>query len=94
MHDTRIGSNFASLSDNDLEGPSGICVAGNGSVLICGEHSNAVLQVDKEGKQKLATLVNMNTTAKRAEMLWFDRDKRQLIVGQDNNRILVATVSK
>ena len=88
------GEQIASLSDNDLEGPSGICVAGNGSVLICGEHSNAVLQVDKEGKQKLVTLVNMNTTAKRAEVLWFDRDKRQLIVGQDNNSILVVTVSK
>lgn len=86
------GGKLTTFSDRDLEGPSGICVTDNGTVLVCGENSNTVVQVDKDGKKKLATLVNNTKRISRPEALWFNREASKLIVGQDNNRLLVITL--
>ncbi|XP_052235845.1 uncharacterized protein LOC127847755 isoform X2 [Dreissena polymorpha] len=50
------GTVISTFTDIDLKGPRGVHVTTRGQVLVCGDKSNARIQVDNEGKKKLATL--------------------------------------
>ena len=52
----RDGSVLATFTDTALQCPRGIHVTPAGQVLVSGWGSNTIIQVDSEGKRKLATL--------------------------------------
>ncbi|KAH3706356.1 hypothetical protein DPMN_065742 [Dreissena polymorpha] len=52
----RDGTPLAAYTDTELEHPYGLHVTPAGQVLVCGLLSNTLVQVDSEGRSKLATL--------------------------------------
>ncbi|KAH3749461.1 hypothetical protein DPMN_183959 [Dreissena polymorpha] len=50
------GSVLAIFTDHALKNPRCVHVTPAGQVLVCGYQSNIILQVDDEGKRKLAIL--------------------------------------
>ncbi|KAH3739390.1 hypothetical protein DPMN_046042 [Dreissena polymorpha] len=52
----RDGTILCTCTDPDLQSPNGIHVTAQEQVLVCGADSNTILQLDVEGRKKLATL--------------------------------------
>ncbi|XP_052237735.1 uncharacterized protein LOC127849052 [Dreissena polymorpha] len=50
------GNAISTFTDIDLKGPQGVHVTPSGQVLVCGETTHTIIQVDSDGKKKLATL--------------------------------------
>lgn len=84
-----LGHKLSKLSDPQLQMPTGLCVEDNGSVFVCGWDSNTVVQVDREGKKKMTTLVTGADGVRGPESLCYDRKARTLLVGQYNNGLLL-----
>ncbi|XP_052805932.1 uncharacterized protein LOC128235208 [Mya arenaria] len=59
----KSGQVLSTLEDPELKDPYGVCVNLSGYVFVCGMGSHTVLQVDRNGRHKLATV------AKRADGL-------------------------
>lgn len=80
----KSGYVLSELSGPELKHPCGVCVAGNGNVFVCGKKSKAVIQVDCEGKKKIATLVMLPFSDDNCFplCLCFDRQIKELLLGQ------------
>ncbi|KAH3749977.1 hypothetical protein DPMN_184493 [Dreissena polymorpha] len=64
-----------------------------GQVLVCGTISNTVLQLDGEGKKKLATLVTRSDKINLPVSVSYNRNTASIIVGQTmSTNILVIKV--
>ncbi|KAH3737435.1 hypothetical protein DPMN_044028 [Dreissena polymorpha] len=90
----RDGTLLATYTDPALEFPYGVHVTPAGQVLVCGWLSNTIVQLDSEGKSKLATLAT-----EERDGVWlpssvcYSSTTSSIIVGQlDNNTILVFRV--
>ncbi|XP_052237008.1 uncharacterized protein LOC127848538 isoform X2 [Dreissena polymorpha] len=89
----RDGSVLATFTDHALLEPCDVHVTPAGQVLVCGMGSHTILQVDSEGRRKLATLAT-----KEDGVLWpwavcYSRHTASIIVGLNaNNSILVFKV--
>jgi len=81
---------LSTLTDPDLRKPSGVCVASGGQVFVAGESSNCILQVDREGERKLATVATYVEGLKVPQALCFDRHACSLIASQDKNDTLLV----
>ncbi|KAH3750248.1 hypothetical protein DPMN_184768 [Dreissena polymorpha] len=53
-----------------------------GQVLVCGEASSTILQLDGEGKKKLATLATRRDGLDRPLSVSYNRNTASIIVGQ------------
>ncbi|KAH3749226.1 hypothetical protein DPMN_183719 [Dreissena polymorpha] len=89
----RDGSVLATFTDPALEGPRGVHVTPAGQVLVCGGISPDpfILQVDSEGKRKLATL-GMENCMQTLVSVCYNRHTASIIVGLDYNSIMVFKV--
>ncbi|KAH3742145.1 hypothetical protein DPMN_048880 [Dreissena polymorpha] len=89
----RDGTLLATFRDPALGGQYGLHVTPAGQVLVCGGWSDTILQVDWEGKSKLATLATQEDGMWRPESVCYSSTTSSIIVGQwrDNN-ILVFRV--
>ncbi|XP_052780966.1 uncharacterized protein LOC128217690 [Mya arenaria] len=83
------GKKQASLTDPDMKSPIGVHVTSAGHVFVCCSSSGTVLQVDKDGKKKLATLARKEDGVCRPYSLFFSSRTSSLIVGGEKDTVLV-----
>ncbi|KAH3749898.1 uncharacterized protein LOC127847746 [Dreissena polymorpha] len=89
----RDGTVLHTFTDPDLKYPAGIHMTALGQVLVCGAISNTVLQLDGEGKKKLATLVTRSDRINLPVSVSYNRNTASIIVGQTmSTNILVIKV--
>ncbi|XP_052245445.1 uncharacterized protein LOC127854442 [Dreissena polymorpha] len=87
------GTVLHTFTNPDLQEPNGINVTDLGQVLVCGGSSNTIIQLDGEGKKKLATLASKRDILAYPESVYFNRSTASIIVGQwARNKILVFKV--
>ncbi|KAH3850362.1 uncharacterized protein LOC127874475 [Dreissena polymorpha] len=89
----RDGTVLCTFTDPDLKCPLGIHVTAHGQVLVCGGASDTILQLDGEGRKKLATLGTRKDGLCDPISVCNNRSTASFIVGQYNNdKILVFKV--
>ncbi|KAH3776079.1 hypothetical protein DPMN_177492 [Dreissena polymorpha] len=92
----RDGTILHTFTDPDLKWPHGIHVTAQGQMLVCGEGSNTILQLDCEGRKKLATLATSSDELSYPLSVCYNRSTASIIVGQsgpyDDNKIIVFSV--
>ncbi|KAH3894340.1 hypothetical protein DPMN_018496 [Dreissena polymorpha] len=89
----RDGTLLATLTDPELDTPRGLQVTPLGQVLVCGWRSLTILQVDWEGKSKLASLATERDGVWNPRSVCYSSTTSSIIVGQwDSNNILVFRV--
>ncbi|KAH3720857.1 hypothetical protein DPMN_063766 [Dreissena polymorpha] len=90
----RDGTVLATCTDTELVCPQGIHVSPAGQLLVCGGVSESIIQVDSEGKRKLATLATRERDGLRNPMsVCYSSTTSSIIVGQQSdNNILVFRV--
>ncbi|KAH3691985.1 hypothetical protein DPMN_191400 [Dreissena polymorpha] len=83
------GSVLATFMHPVLEWPIGVHVSPAGQVLVCGEESSTILQIDNMGNRKLVTMA----TKKDPWSVCYNSNNYSIIVGQNgNNKIMVYKV--
>ena len=92
----RDGTILHTFTDPDLKWPRGIHVTAQGQMLVCGEGSNTILQLDCEGRKKLATLATSSDGLSQPMSVCYNRSTASIIVGEsgqyDDNKIIVFSV--
>ncbi|XP_052779507.1 uncharacterized protein LOC128216859 [Mya arenaria] len=83
------GNRLALLTDPDMKQPSGVHATPTGHVFVCCHGSDTVLQVDKDGKKKFATLARKEDVLNRPRDLFFSSSSSSLIVGGVKDTLLV-----
>ncbi|XP_052816988.1 uncharacterized protein LOC128243321 [Mya arenaria] len=83
------GQVLSKLRDPELKTPRGVCVSPSGHVFVCGYMSDTVVQVDREGRQKLATVATEADDLACPQSVWFSEQTSSLIVGNDDDSIVV-----
>ncbi|XP_052267088.1 uncharacterized protein LOC127868936 isoform X2 [Dreissena polymorpha] len=87
------GTVISTFTDTELRGPSGVHVTPAGQVLVCGFASNTVIQVDREGKKKIATLATEKDGIKKyPRSVFYNQKSGSVIVGQCNENIVVFNI--
>ncbi|KAH3749329.1 hypothetical protein DPMN_183825 [Dreissena polymorpha] len=76
----RDGSVLATFTDPALQCPLGIHVTPAGQVLVSGWGSNTILQVDSEGKRKLATLATHEDGVESPRSVCYNRHTSSIII--------------
>ncbi|KAH3815724.1 hypothetical protein DPMN_144255 [Dreissena polymorpha] len=87
----RDGTLLATLTDPELRQPRGLHVTPRGQVLVCGYLSDTILQVDSEGRKKLATLATGRDEVWYPESVCYCSTTSSIIVGHGDD-ILVFRV--
>ncbi|XP_052778757.1 uncharacterized protein LOC128216226 [Mya arenaria] len=87
-----LGNKLATFTDPDLVGPYGVHVTTAGHVFVCCFDSDTVLQVDKDGKTKLATLARKQDGVWYPKALFFSSRFSSLVVGGWKDTLLVINV--
>ncbi|XP_052804054.1 uncharacterized protein LOC128234095 isoform X3 [Mya arenaria] len=83
------GNILATLQDPDLNWPFSVHVSEGGYVFVSSTNSETVVQVDQEGRKKLATLVRKGDGINSTKAIWYSTHTGRLIVGGEQNDILV-----
>ena len=87
------GTVISTFSDIDLQDPRGVHVTPSGQVLVCGYASDTIIQVDSEGKKKLATLASQTDGVKCPRSVFYSFSTDSVLVGVDNNDIIIFKVT-
>lgn len=89
----RDGSVLATFTDPALQEPFDVHVTPAGQVLVCGYQSDTVIQVDSEGRRKLATLTTNKDGVVNPQSVCYNTHTASIIVGlYQNSSILVFKV--
>ncbi|KAH3692984.1 hypothetical protein DPMN_193321 [Dreissena polymorpha] len=87
------GTLLATLTDPSLERPYGLHVTPAGQMLVCGWYSHTILQVDREGRSKLATLATRERGGVGFPVsVCYSSTTSSIIVGKLGDHILVFRV--
>ncbi|XP_052213775.1 uncharacterized protein LOC127832376 [Dreissena polymorpha] len=91
---SKDGTLLSSFGDPELRDTRGVHVTPVGQVLVCGYNSKNILQLDSEGKKKLATLVTEKDGLEGPpQTVIFNSTINYMIVGQrDKDNLLVFGV--
>ncbi|XP_052768811.1 uncharacterized protein LOC128209039 isoform X1 [Mya arenaria] len=84
------GNILSTLQDQDIKSPVGVYVNEDGHVFVCSYRSCTVIQVDQEGRKKLATLVREEDGMNYPQAVCYGTRMRRLIVGGEQDDVLVA----
>ncbi|XP_052780008.1 uncharacterized protein LOC128217135 [Mya arenaria] len=87
------GNKLALLTDPDMRYPTGVHVTPAGHVFVCCYDSDTVLQVDKDGEKKLATLAREENGLYSPYDLLFSSSTSSLIVGGIKDTLLVIKLN-
>ncbi|XP_053385730.1 uncharacterized protein LOC123537750 [Mercenaria mercenaria] len=90
---TKDGKIIWTFSDPELKQPWGVCVLPGECILVCGQGSDNVLQIDKKG-QRIGELLGASENFKYPFALAFDRKSSRLLIGSNSNEIHVYTLSR
>lgn len=82
------GNRLVTFSDLELKRPTGVCVAANRTVFVCSYDKATVIQVDANGRRKLATIATYANGIYAPYSLTFVKKPLMLIVGQVKDSIL------
>ena len=90
-HDSLItldatGKVLSTLKDPELRHTTGVALASNGTVFVCGRDSNVVIQADRNGRKKLATLAKAKDGVDCPCALGFNKKTNELVVTQDSDK--------
>ncbi|KAH3749810.1 uncharacterized protein LOC127848195 [Dreissena polymorpha] len=88
----RDGSVLATFTDPALQEPFDVHVTPAGQVLVCGGRSDTIIQVDDEGRKKLAILATQEDEMVAPRSVCYNRHTASILVGLCNNSILVFKV--
>ncbi|KAH3796927.1 hypothetical protein DPMN_150504 [Dreissena polymorpha] len=82
--------------DPELQYPWGLHVPPSGQVLVCGSSSHAVIQVDGEGRKRLATLLSEQLVSQKDRQtnpvsVCYNTNMHQIIVGLNNGKNIVVS---
>ncbi|XP_052275453.1 uncharacterized protein LOC127874845 isoform X2 [Dreissena polymorpha] len=86
----RNGAVISTFTDTELTFPKGVNVTPAGQVLVCGQNSNTVIQVDREGKKKIATLATQKDGLNNPLSVFYNQKSGSVIVGQYNNENILV----
>ncbi|XP_052246517.1 uncharacterized protein LOC127855151 [Dreissena polymorpha] len=78
----RDGTVLQTFTDPDLQRPWGIHATALGQVLVCGWSISTIIQLDGEGKKKLATLATKRDGLIYPHSVFYNRSTASIIVGQ------------
>ncbi|XP_052780006.1 uncharacterized protein LOC128217134 [Mya arenaria] len=84
------GNKLALLTDPDMKHPTGVHVTPAGHVFVCCCGSDTVLQVEKDGKKKLATLARKEDGLHAPGDLFISSRSSSLIVVGEKDTLLVV----
>ncbi|XP_052275438.1 uncharacterized protein LOC127874838 [Dreissena polymorpha] len=84
------GAVLSTFTDSDLQQPHCLHVTPAGQVLVCAASSNTVIQVDHEGRKKLATLASNKDGVRGPLSVCYTTNTDQIIVGQNNNNKIIV----
>ncbi|XP_052267358.1 uncharacterized protein LOC127869087 [Dreissena polymorpha] len=84
------GTLISTFTDPELQYPWGVHATPDGQVLVCGYNSNTAIQVDGEGKRKLATLATMKDGLSFPVSVCYNSNTKEVIVGRMNNTKILA----
>ncbi|XP_052778521.1 uncharacterized protein LOC128215961 [Mya arenaria] len=84
-----LGNKLATFTDSDLREPYGVHVTTAGHVFVCCYDSDTVLQIDKDGKKKLAILARKQDGVFGPRALYFSSRTSSLSVCGLNDKLLV-----
>ncbi|XP_052804860.1 uncharacterized protein LOC128234593 [Mya arenaria] len=84
----KSGQVLFTFEDPELKCPTGVCVSPSIHVFVCGQESHTVLQVDREGTQKLATVVRKADGLLRPPSVCFIEKTSSLLVGSYDSIIV------
>ena len=88
----RDGTVLATFTDPELRWPDGLHVTPAGQVLVCGYGSDTVVQVDREGRRKVASLNSWAVGVFGLSSVSYSSTTSSIIVGHSNGNILVFRV--
>ena len=85
------GRHVTSLEDVDIALPTAMCVSKvSGHVFLCGQWSNTIIQVEKDGRRKLTTLAIEEDGVEFPQTAMFDSHASAVVLGQwESDHILV-----
>ncbi|XP_052264465.1 uncharacterized protein LOC127867386 isoform X2 [Dreissena polymorpha] len=87
---TTDGSLISTFTDPELQNPFDVHISPAFQVTVCGYSSHTVLQVDPEGRKKLATLASQKGGVSKPVCVCCNNNMHQIIVGLfDSNNIIV-----
>ncbi|XP_052275457.1 uncharacterized protein LOC127874845 isoform X6 [Dreissena polymorpha] len=86
----RDGAVISTFTDTELTYPCGVNVTPAGQVLVCGQSSNTVIQVDREGKKKIATLATQKDGLQDPLSVFYNQKSGSVIVGQFNSENILV----
>ncbi|XP_052230612.1 uncharacterized protein LOC127844446 [Dreissena polymorpha] len=84
------GALLSTFTDSDLQKPHGLHVTPAGQVLVCAQSSNTVIQVDHEGRNKLATLASNKDGESGPLSVCYNTNTDEIIVGDSNNNTIIV----
>ncbi|KAH3851455.1 hypothetical protein DPMN_093937 [Dreissena polymorpha] len=83
------GTVISTFTDTELQLPLGVHMTPAGQVLVCGYGSNTVIQVDREGKKKIALLAVNKDGVDGPLSVFYNWKYGYVLVGQKNDKILM-----
>ncbi|XP_052230337.1 uncharacterized protein LOC127844280 [Dreissena polymorpha] len=86
------GTLISTFDHSELQGPWGVHVAPAGQVLVCGFSSNTMVQLDREGSKKLATLASQRDGLIQPVSVCYNTNIHQIIVGRINSKVIVMNL--
>ncbi|XP_052232901.1 uncharacterized protein LOC127845790 isoform X2 [Dreissena polymorpha] len=84
------GTLISTFTDPELIHPRCVMVTPVGQVLICGCSSHTVIQVDREGTKRLATLASQKDGLSQPASVCYNTNTHQIIVGLSNNSKIIV----
>ncbi|XP_052779821.1 uncharacterized protein LOC128217042 [Mya arenaria] len=87
------GNKLASLTDPDMIEPTGVHVTPAGHVFVCCIETDTVLQIDKDGKKKMATLTREEDGVYGPHDLFFSSRTSSLMVGGKKDTLFVIKLN-
>ncbi|KAH3718034.1 hypothetical protein DPMN_060832 [Dreissena polymorpha] len=90
----RDGTVLQTFTDPDLQNLAGIHVTALGQVLVCGASSSTIIQLDGEGKKKLATLATKRDRLDEPNSVFYNRSTASIIVGQWSSILVLRSAIK
>ncbi|XP_053392244.1 uncharacterized protein LOC128554936 [Mercenaria mercenaria] len=83
------GNHLYTFTDSELGGASGVCVDGEGHVLVPGYSSGKILQLSSDGKKKLGIISQGSDYIYSTKTLCFDKENTVLVVAGNDDNITV-----
>ncbi|KAH3753003.1 hypothetical protein DPMN_187632 [Dreissena polymorpha] len=81
----RDGTVLSYFTHPQLQHPNGVCVTPAGQVLVCAYVSNNVMQVDREGKRKIAIVTQISSPT----AVFYSRDDLVMLAHQSSSLLYV-----